>query len=191
LFPFKLGVKTLAGVALLCTVGLALVVALRRGDTEMVRRSARAMATGAALVALPIFTGQILARVDYHITREWRARTIIDALEHYAERENLYPDSLADLVDAGDIDAIPTPAIGFRLFGDAAFRYRNFGSSFILEFEAPRWVECAYPPPTRTRGPRNSPADPSSPRHGPALRSRRSCGDRAPSTRIRGMVRFA
>ena len=30
---------------------------------------------------------------------------------------------------------------------DGHFRYRSFGTSFILEFPAPRWVECAYTPP--------------------------------------------
>jgi hypothetical protein len=68
-------------------------------------------------------------------------------MEQYLEKEELYPDELADLVKTGYLDEIPEPAIGFGFLYDGHFRYRSFGSSFILEFPAPRWVECAYTPP--------------------------------------------
>lgn len=147
LFPFMLGAETLGCVAILCALCTALVLATRGGDSEIIRSRSRAMAAGAALIAVPLLAGQVLARIDYHVTREWRARSIIEALDRYAARETLYPDSLEHLVEAGDLAAIPKPAIGFRIFHDADFRYQSFGSSFILEFEAPRWVECAYTPP--------------------------------------------
>jgi hypothetical protein len=142
-----LGFTTLAAVAVLCAVGVALAAARTRSDPEAIRRRNRALATGAALVAVPMLLGQALARFDYYATREWRARSIIDALDRYAARETLYPDSLGELVGSGDLDSVPKPAIGFRFLGGAEFRYQSFGSSFLLEFEAPRWVECAYTPP--------------------------------------------
>ena len=71
---------------------------------------------------------------------------IIDAGERYYERETLYADSLEQLVASGDLDSIPEPAIGFGFLDGAAFRYQSFGQSFLLEFSAPRWVECAYTP---------------------------------------------
>jgi cation transporter-like permease len=148
LFPFHVGLGTLAGVATLC--GLALAGVVRVGGTheaETLRRRARQIAVAAALVALPLLAGQVLARIDYHRTREVLARDIIDALDRYLVREAVYPDTLDAQTAAGDLDRVPTPAIGFRFLGDAAFRYVNFGTSYLLEFEAPRWVECAYSPP--------------------------------------------
>jgi hypothetical protein len=54
---------------------------------------------------------------------------------------------MIELVEANYLDAVPTPSIGFGFLYDGKFRYRSFGSSYILEFPAPRWVECAYTPP--------------------------------------------
>ena len=96
---------------------------------------------------MPLLTSEVWARWDYYWTREHRAREIINAMEQYVEKEDLYPDELEDLVKAGYLDEIPEPAIGFGFLYDGHFRYRSFGSSFILEFPAPRWVECAYTPP--------------------------------------------
>jgi len=147
MFPFRLGAKTLFGVAALCAAGIAGVTTLWVAeDREALRRRARWIAVGAALAGIPLLAGQALARVDYYVTREHRAREIIDALDRYMEREFLYPDALEDLVGAGDIEEIPAPTIGFAFLYDAAFRYQSFGTSFILEFPAPRWVECAYTP---------------------------------------------
>ncbi|MFQ5415951.1 MAG: hypothetical protein ACE5FL_02770, partial [Myxococcota bacterium] len=148
LFPFHVGAGTLGGAAI--AVGLALVGVLRlraANGAETLWRRARNIAVAAALVALPVVGGQALARFDYHRTREVLARELIEALDRYRERESLYPDTLEELVDAGDLTRVPTPAIGFRFLADAAFRYQSFGTSFLLEFEAPRWVECAYTPP--------------------------------------------
>jgi len=148
LLPFRLGPGTLAALAGLCTAGVVIVTLYDgRGETAALRHRARVLGVAAALVATPLVLGEVLARIDYHVTREWRARAIIEALDAYADRETLYPDSLAELVQAGDIDSIPAPSIGFRWLSETAFRYQSFGSSFILEFEAPRWVECAYTPP--------------------------------------------
>ena len=47
----------------------------------------------------------------------------------------------------GVLASLQRPTIGFDALYDHDFRYRDFGSSFILEFAAPRWVECAYTPP--------------------------------------------
>jgi MFS family permease len=148
MFPFELGAKTLFGVAALCAVAIAGAATLGAGeDGGALRRRARWIAVGTALAGGPLLAGQVLARADYCVTREHRAREIIDALDRYVEREFLYPDALQDLVAAGDIEEIPAPAIGFGFLRDARFRYQNFGTSFILEFPAPRWVECAYTPP--------------------------------------------
>ena len=114
-----------------------------------VRRRASHLAAGAALVALPLRVGQAWARWDYHRTRDVQARRIIDAAERYLHREGVYPDELDELVTAGLLPAVPEPAIGFGFLDDAVFEYRGFGTSFILEFTAPRWVECAYTPPYR------------------------------------------
>ena len=148
MFPFGLGAKSLLGAAALCALAIAGSATLGVGkDGGALRHRAGWIAVGAALAGVPILAGQVLARADYYVTREHRAREIIDALDRYFEREFLYPDALADLVAAEDIEEIPTPAIGFGFLHDARFRYQSFGTSFILEFEAPRWVECAYTPP--------------------------------------------
>ena len=97
------------------------------------------------------------------MTREIRARQILDALALYIARETVYPDTLAELVKTGDIESIPEPAIGFGFLYDAHYRYQNFGTSFILEFPAPRWVECAYTPPFSDEEDEAEPADAGSP----------------------------
>jgi len=146
LFPFRAGAKTFIGASLV--TALAIAVASRvRGSGDGLARRARHVLAGAALIGIPLIGSEAVARYDYYVTREIRARRIIDALELYLARETVYPDSLQDLVKAGDIESIPEPAIGFGFLYDAHYRYQNFGTSFILEFPAPRWVECAYTPP--------------------------------------------
>ena len=146
LFPFRAGAKTFLGASILTAISIA-VGPLVRGGGVRLRRRARHALVGAVLIGIPLVGSEAMARYDYYVTREIRARRIIDALDLYLQRETVYPDALQDLVDAGDIDAIREPSIGFGFLYDAKFRYQNFGTSFILEFAAPRWVECAYTPP--------------------------------------------
>jgi hypothetical protein len=146
LFPFRAGPRTFLGAALVTALSIAVAAAVRRGGDRLGQR-ARHLLVGAALIGIPLIGSEAAARYDYFLTREIRARRIIDALDSFFRRETVYPDSLMQLVESGDIDAIQPPAIGFRFLDAAKFRYGNFGTSFILEFAAPRWVECAYTPP--------------------------------------------
>jgi hypothetical protein len=103
------------------------------------------VALGGLLAALPLVAGQALTRVDYSLTRDGRAQQVIDALAAQREKTGEYPDALSELVDAGLLEAVPRPHIGF---GDSQeFVYQNFGESYLLEFSAPRWIQCAYNPP--------------------------------------------
>lgn len=110
-------------------------------------RGARASAVGTLLVALPLFLGVRVVERDYVQTRDRAAQKVIDALAHWLEREGTYPDSLEELVQAKDLDAVPVPSIGFGVAESQTFTYQSFGTSYILEFSAPRWVQCAYNPP--------------------------------------------
>lgn len=109
--------------------------------------AAQSLALGAIGVALPLLLGHFLVDRDYSVTRADRAQKIIDALGSYYQREQAYPDSLDELVTAKDLPAVPRPQIGFGNANGEAFTYQNFGTSYILEFSAPRWVQCAYNPP--------------------------------------------
>ncbi len=108
---------------------------------------ARALALGTLLLVVPILGGQLLVDRDYDVTRRDQAGKINEALTRYYARESAYPEKLADLVSAKDLDAIPDPKIGFGVFEDQRFTYQNFGTNYLLEFSAPRWVQCAYNPP--------------------------------------------
>jgi hypothetical protein len=137
--PFGVGTGTLLSVAIV--VGIAIGVAV------LLHAQPRAILVGAALIGIPLFSSQAWAYAEYFLTREVRARAITDALATWYEREAVYPERMEELVTAGDLEAIPQPAIGFGCLYDGVFRYQNFGQSFLLEFPAPRWVECAYTPP--------------------------------------------
>lgn len=115
-------------------------------------RSARASSVGALLVALPLFLGVRAIERDYTQTRDHAAQKVIDALAHWMEREGTYPDALDELVKANDLDAVPDPSIGFGISEHQVFVYQSFGTSYILEFSAPRWVQCAYNPPYDDEG---------------------------------------
>jgi hypothetical protein len=117
------------------------------GDAEATGRRALVWTVAAALVLGPIALGQLLARMDYASTRDGQAQSIIDGLNAYQAREGAYPEALEELVQAGDLESVPVPAIGFRVFTDQEFVYQNFGDSYLLEFSAPRWTQCAYNPP--------------------------------------------
>lgn len=118
------------------------------GNLTMGARSAAGyVATGALLLGIPIFAGRACVQIDYRVTRDNRAQQIIDALGRYYERESLYPERLRRLVEAGDLDAIPEPQIGFAAFGKQRFHYQNFGADYLLEFASTGWSQCAYNPP--------------------------------------------
>jgi hypothetical protein len=146
LFPFHASLRPLAPLGAACAV--AILVACRVGarDPAALAVRARTLAVGAALVGIPLLAGQVWAWSDYYRTREIRAREIIDALHGYIEREGLYPDELDQLVAAGLLPRIPEPAIGFSWLYDGSFRYESYGTSYLLEFPAPRWVQCHYTP---------------------------------------------
>lgn len=146
LFPFRVGVRLLVTVALVCAASIALAATLRLHGPDALRARARHIAVGAVLLTAPLLAGQAWAYLDYYVTREVRAREIIDALQAYLERESLYPDSLEALVAAGDLETIPRPSIGFDFLYDGEFDYQSFGTSFLMQFPAPRWVQCAYTP---------------------------------------------
>jgi hypothetical protein len=146
--PFAVGGRLLAGVAAFGAALFWMADALGPGTpAERRRRRARSFATAAALVGLPLALGLGLSRLDYTVTREERAAAVIDALSRFYAREEGYPDSLDELAHEGDLRDVPRPRIGFALFADREFVYQNFGTSYLLEFAAPRWVQCAYNPP--------------------------------------------
>lgn len=92
-----------------------------------------------------MIAGQALTRLDYSVTRDDHAQRIIDALATHRAVTGTYPDALSELVEAGRLDDVPRPRIGF--LRREAFVYQNFGESYLLEFSAPRWIQCAYNPP--------------------------------------------
>ncbi|MCH7707113.1 MAG: hypothetical protein IH884_01400 [Myxococcales bacterium] len=148
LLPFRAGAETYIPIAVACALAIALASSVGvRGRPRKLDARALHMAAGAALIAVPLVTGEVWARWDYYVTREHQARSINDALAAYLEKEEIYPDEMIELVEANYLDEVPTPSIGFGFLYDGQFRYRSFGSSYILEFPAPRWVECAYTPP--------------------------------------------
>jgi hypothetical protein len=132
------------GVAALAAA--ALFAARRAGDGPHAR-AARALGVGVLLAAGPLLAGHWLKTLDYEVTRNRIAQRVIDALSAYYERERLYPEKLEDLVASRDLDEIPKPQIGFAALSEESFVYQNFGTSYLLEFSAPGWVQCAYNPP--------------------------------------------
>jgi len=153
LLPFRVHGRELVASALVTALAIGLAASLGvAGAAEATRRRSHHSAVGAALVLVPILVGQAWAFADYHATREGRARQIIGALEAWYQREGTYPDELDLLIESGDLAEIPRPAIGFAFLYDGEFRYRSFGTSFLIEFPATRWVECAYTPPYDAEG---------------------------------------
>jgi len=142
--PLLLGVIGLASLALAASVKRR---APERGlRPEGIPGAAQRVAVGALLVALPILCGDFAVTHDYTVTRSQNAQQIIDALARYYQREHSYPESLEQLVAAKDLTEVPRPQIGFGR-GSDLFTYQNFGASYILEFSAQRWMQCAYNPP--------------------------------------------
>jgi hypothetical protein len=148
MLPFRIDGLRLASAALVCLAGIAVVTVLGGGLwSEALSRRARAIGVGALLVGSPLLVAQVWARLDYATTREARAQPVIEALAAYYAREQIYPETLAELVSQGDLGAIPSPEIGFGFLGGGPFVYQSFGVGYVLEFSAPRWVQCAYSPP--------------------------------------------
>lgn len=149
LLPFLVDESRMTGAAVTCAVLVGIAAAGVRFDPKRLRQRSRHLATAAALVGIPLFFGTAWARWDYSRTRDVSAQRILDALARYYARESVYPDALSQLAEAGFIDAIPSVHIGFRPPGTppTEFTYQAFGTSYLLEFSAPRWVQCAYNPP--------------------------------------------
>jgi hypothetical protein len=96
---------------------------------------------------LPLLVGQSLTRLDYTTTRDTQAGSIIDALDRHYQKESIYPESLKELVTSGELEEVPRPRIGFAVLSQQDFLYQSFGTSYVLEFSSPRWIQCAYNPP--------------------------------------------
>lgn len=151
IFGLGLGVGTSA-LALVVAAAATALWAIRDSEPQddvasILHPAAHSVTLGAALVALPILGGQLLVAYDYDVTRNARAQQILDALDRYHARESTYPDALDELVASKDLDLIPVPQIGFGVLEEPQFVYQNFGTNYLLEFSAPRWVQCAYNPP--------------------------------------------
>ena len=105
---------------------------------------------GAALTFVPIFAGQALATGDYASNRNVRAPQVIEALQNHIKVEEFYPETLNGLVETGYLDEMPKPRVGFQfleligLADEVKYRYNEYGSSFILEFDASLWTQCSY-----------------------------------------------
>jgi hypothetical protein len=149
LLPFRAGVRVAGLLAALGVAVFALAATLGSARrSERLAGRALAFAVGGALVVAPIALGQVLARLDYVETRERRAQAIIDALARHRAKVDAYPDELSELVASGELERVPPPRIGFPGLADQdEFVYQNFGESYLLEFSAPRWIQCAYNPP--------------------------------------------
>ena len=130
----------------LALLSIASTLGLGRSASKLARRAQR-WALGGLLLGLPLLVGQILTGLDYTATRDVRAGRIIDALQRHYEKEFLYPENLEGLVEAGELKEIPRPRIGFAFLSRQDFLYQGFGTSYVLEFSAPRWIQCAYNPP--------------------------------------------
>jgi hypothetical protein len=141
--PFRAGPTFLGALAGLAALVLA-AAALWPPRGGLMRRASNTL-LGGVLLGLPLVAGQLLTRLDYSVTRDERAQQIIDALAVHDEQHSAYPDQLSELVTAGLLPEVPRPRVGF--FSGQEFVYQNFGDSYLLEFSAPRWIQCAYNPP--------------------------------------------
>lgn len=149
-FP-EIELAVLFAIAFATTVLIVLASFVRTAQAEggLAGRALR-IALGAALVFVPILSGSALAEGDYSLNRYVRSPKVIEALQAHIKAEEFYPEKLEDLVEAGYLDAPPRPRIGFAwlelvgLVEPAAYRYNEYGSSFVLEFDSTLWVQCQY-----------------------------------------------
>lgn len=139
----------------LCALAAALIGACSVVRSDGKRRQALVMrgfhlGLGGVLGFVPIYSGHALAAGDYSYNRFVQAPQVIEALQSHIKKEEFYPEKLADLVEAGYLDEAPKPRTGFALLetlglaDEVKYRYNEYGSSFILEFDARFWVQCAY-----------------------------------------------
>ncbi len=147
---FEMILGLFSGILLLLL--LVLLTHSNHPDSERKRRAAN-LFLGACLAGLPLFAGHALVDGDYSNTRDIRAREIIDALDAFYEREESYPEDLAELIEGRYLDRIPLPRVGYSIYHEwgwlpePAFEYRNLGPNYLLEFSATGWVMCSYNPP--------------------------------------------
>lgn len=148
LLPFGAGPVLLAATAAIAVTALAIAASLGvdRNSHQLGDR-ARIWALGGLLLGMPLLVGQTFTHRDYATTRDTHAAQVIDALQHHFEQQSIYPERLEELVESGSLAEIPRPRIGFALLSRQDFLYQSFGTSYILEFSAPRWIQCAYNPP--------------------------------------------
>ncbi len=140
-------------------VGITVATAVVLGIGLITRSSDRAhhlrmrglhLAVGATLAFLPVFSGQALATGDRAHNQFVRAPKVIDALQRHIQETDSYPPTLQELVDANYINEFPRPRIGFGWLSLAGitdspkYRYNEYGSSFVLEFDSTFWIQCAY-----------------------------------------------
>jgi hypothetical protein len=148
LLPFQSGPRLLCATAAIALVSLALAATLGVGrDSGKLAGRARIWALGGLLLGLPLLVGQTMTRLDYTATRDDRAQRVIDALQSHYDKELIYPESLEELVASGALSELPQPRIGFAFLSQQEFLYQSFGTGYVLEFSAPRWIQCAYNPP--------------------------------------------
>jgi hypothetical protein len=148
LLPFQAGPRMYASAAAACLFVLTACTLWPPRSRAACARRAGNLALGGLLAALPLGVGQALTRFDYSVTRDERAQVIIDALAEHRARTSTYPDALSELVGTDRLPEVPRPRIGFG--SREEFTYQNFGESYLLEFSAPRWIQCAYNPPFET-----------------------------------------
>lgn len=147
LLPFRAGPQALWLLAL-ATLATLVFASLRLwGQPAGLSQRSRLFGLSALLLGTPLILGQTLTRWDYAVTRNDRAQQVIDALAEHYQAEEIYPDALEELVASRRLASVPVPRIGFAPFSDGDFVYQNFGTSYLLEFSAPRWIQCTYNPP--------------------------------------------
>jgi hypothetical protein len=133
----------------LIPIGLGLLTRSAQRSAALQRRGIH-LALAALMIATPIVSGRALANGDYTVNRYVRAPQVIDALQRHIEKEEFFPEKLSDLVEAGYLDGEPAPRIGFGLLQTlgladvAAYRFNEYGSSYVLEFDSSEWVQCSY-----------------------------------------------
>ena len=105
---------------------------------------------GATLAFVPVFSGLVLASGDYVVNRYILGPSVANALQDHIATSDSYPEDLGGLVEAGYFDELPRPRIGFAflsglgLADEVKYRYNEYGSSFILEFDSNLWIQCSY-----------------------------------------------